>query len=160
MPGLLQIQFDSFEWFKREGLRELFAEISPIEDFTGKRLSLEFIVPDNAFGEPKQSEEVCRQRNATYAAPMTVKARLTDKVTGEIIEKDVFMGDFPIMTCDGTFIINGTERVVVSQLVRSAGAYYTLEEDVATGKKLAGGKLIPLRGAWLEFETSNKNVLS
>jgi DNA-directed RNA polymerase subunit beta len=160
LPGLLQIQFESFAWFQQEGLRELFAEISPIEDFTGKRFSLEFVVPEQPFGEPKLSEEVCRQRNATYTSPLNVKARLTNKVTGEILEKEVFMGDFPIMTQDGTFIINGSERVVVSQLVRSSGAYYTLDEDAVTGKRLAGARLIPLRGAWLEFETSNKHQLS
>ncbi|HZR43129.1 MAG TPA: DNA-directed RNA polymerase subunit beta, partial [Ktedonobacteraceae bacterium] len=160
MPNLIQLQIDSFEWFKKEGLRELFAEISPIEDFTGKNLSLELIVPAEPFGPPKYSEEVCRERDTTYAAPLTVKARLTFKETGEIIEKDLFMGDFPTMTQQGTFIINGTERVVVSQLVRSAGAYFTLDEDLTTGKKLAGAKLIPNRGAWLEFDTSNKNMLS
>src|SRR5579884_2679238 len=97
MPGLIQIQLDSFEWFKQEGLRELFEEISPIEDFTGKNLKLEFIVPPEPFGKPKYSEDECRDRDATYAAPLTVKARLTNKETGEIIEKDIFMGDFPLM---------------------------------------------------------------
>ncbi len=160
MPGLIQIQLDSFEWFKKEGLRELFEEISPIEDFTGKNLSLEFIVPPEPFGKPKYSEDECRDRDATYAAPLNVKARLVNKETGEIIEKDVFMGDFPLMTKDGTFIINGAERVVVSQLVRSPGVYFTVDEDVSTGKKLYSAKLIPGRGAWLEFETSNKNLLT
>jgi DNA-directed RNA polymerase subunit beta len=160
MPGLIQIQLDSFEWFKKEGLRELFAEISPIEDFTGKNLSLEFIVPPEPFGKPKYTEDECRDRDATYAAPLNVKARLVSKETGEIIEKDVFMGDFPLMTKDGTFIINGAERVVVSQLVRSPGVYFTVDEDVSTGRKLYSAKLIPARGAWLEFETSNKNLLT
>jgi DNA-directed RNA polymerase subunit beta len=160
MPGLIQIQLDSFEWFKREGLRELFEEISPIEDFTGKNLSLEFIVPPDPFGKPKYSEDECRDRDATFAAPLNVKARLINKETGEIIEKDVFMGDFPLMTTDGTFIINGAERVVVSQLVRSPGVYFTVDEDATTGKKLYAAKLIPGRGAWLEFETSNKNLLT
>jgi len=160
MPGLIQIQLDSFEWLKSEGLRECFEDISPIEDFTGKSLSLEFVVPPLPFGAPKFSEDICRERNATYAAPLTVKARLSSKETGEIIERDVFMGDFPMMTKEGTFIINGSERVVVSQLVRSPGAYFTVEEDSATGKRLAGGKLIPNRGAWLEFETSTKNIIS
>jgi DNA-directed RNA polymerase, beta subunit/140 kD subunit len=160
MPGLIQIQLDSFEWFKREGLRELFQEISPIEDFTGKNLSLEFIVPPEPFGKPKYSEDECRDRDATFAAPLNVKARLINKETGEIIEKDVFMGDFPLMTTDGTFIINGAERVVVSQLVRSPGVYFTVDEDATTGKKLFAAKLIPGRGAWLEFETSNKNLLT
>jgi DNA-directed RNA polymerase subunit beta len=160
MPGLIQIQLDSFEWFKKEGLRELFEEISPIEDFTGKNLSLEFIVPPEPFGKPKYSEDECRDRDATFAAPLTVKARLINKETGEIIEKDIFMGDFPLMTRQGTFIINGAERVVVSQLVRSPGVYFTVDEDATTGKKLFAAKLIPARGAWLEFETSNKNLLT
>ncbi len=160
MPGLIQIQLDSFEWFKKEGLRELFEEISPIEDFTGKNLSLEFIVPPEPFGKPKYSEDECRERDATYNAPLTVKARLINKETGEIIEKDIFMGDFPLMTKEGTFIINGAERVVVSQLVRSPGVYFTVDEDASTGKKLFAAKLIPGRGAWLEFETSNKNLLT
>ncbi|HLZ58746.1 MAG TPA: DNA-directed RNA polymerase subunit beta [Ktedonosporobacter sp.] len=160
MPGLIQIQLDSFEWFKKEGLRELFEEISPIEDFTGKNLSLEFIVPPEPFGKPKYSEDECRDRDATYSAPLNVKARLINKETGEIIEKDIFMGDFPLMTKEGTFIINGAERVVVSQLVRSPGVYFTVDEDATTGKKLFAAKLIPGRGAWLEFETSNKNLLT
>jgi len=160
MPSLIQVQLDSFDWFKREGLKELFAEISPIEDFTNKNLKLEFVVPDQPFGEPKYTEDQCRERDATYAAPLYVKARLTYKETGEIQEKDIFMGDFPLMTQEGTFIINGAERVVVSQLVRSPGVYFTAEEDPATGHKLFAAKLIPNRGAWLEFETSNKNILS
>jgi DNA-directed RNA polymerase subunit beta len=160
MPDLTQIQIDSFEWFEREGLHELFAEISPIEDFTGKNLSLEFIVPPDPFGKPKCSEDECRERGATYAAPLRVIARLTNKQTGEIIEKGIFMGDFPLMTEQGTFIINGTERVVVSQLVRSPGVYFTTDEDATTGRKLFAAKLIPDRGAWLEFETSNKNLLT
>jgi len=160
MPGLIQIQLDSFEWFKKEGLRELFDEISPIEDFTGKNLKLEFIVPPEPFGTPKYTEDECRDRDATYSAPLTVRARLTNKETGEIIEKDIFMGDFPLMTKEGTFIINGAERVVVSQLVRSPGVYFTADEDASTGRRLYAAKLIPGRGAWLEFETSNKNLLT
>ena len=160
MPGLIQIQLDSFAWFRQEGLRELFEEISPIEDFTGKNLSLEFIVPPEPFGKPKYSEDECRDRDATYAAPLHVNARLTNKETGEIIEKEIFMGDFPLMTKEGTFIINGAERVVVSQLVRSPGVYFTADEDATTGRRLFAAKLIPARGAWLEFETSNKNLLT
>jgi DNA-directed RNA polymerase subunit beta len=160
MPGLIQIQLDSFEWFKKEGLRELFEEISPIEDFTGKNLKLEFFVPPEPFGKPKYTEDECRDRDTTFSAPLTVKARLTSKETGEIIEKDIFMGDFPLMTKEGTFIINGAERVVVSQLVRSPGVYFTSDEDVTTGRRLYAAKLIPGRGAWLEFETSNKNLLT
>jgi len=160
MPNLIQVQLDSFDWFKREGLRELFAEISPIEDFTNKNLRLEFIVPEEPFGKPKYSEDECRERDATFAAPLTIKARLTNKETNTIIEKDIFMGDFPLMTREGTFIINGAERVVVSQLVRSPGAYFTADEDIATGRKLFATKLIPNRGAWLEFETSTKHIIA
>jgi DNA-directed RNA polymerase subunit beta len=160
MPSLIQVQIDSFAWFKREGLRELFAEISPIEDFTGKNLKLEFIVPDDAFEEPKYTEDQCRERDATYAAPLYLTVRLTYKETGVIQEKRIFMGDFPLMTKEGTFIINGAERVVVSQLVRSPGVYFTSDDDPSTGRPLFAAKLIPNRGAWLEFETSNKDLLS
>jgi DNA-directed RNA polymerase subunit beta len=129
-------------------------------------MSLEFIVPDEPFGKPKYSEADCRLRDMTYSAPLTVKARLVKKVTaegeplGEITEQEVFMGDFPLMTEQGTFIINGAERVVVSQLVRSPGVYFTVEEDASTGRALWGAKLIPNRGAWLEFETSTRDVLT
>jgi DNA-directed RNA polymerase subunit beta len=160
MPSLIQVQIDSFEWFKREGLKELFAEISPIEDFTGKNLKLEFIVPNDAFEEPKYTEDQCRERDATYAAPLYVTVRLTYKETGVIQEKRIFMGDFPLMTKEGTFIINGAERVVVSQLVRSPGVYFTSDNDPSTGRPLFAAKLIPNRGAWLEFETSNKDLMS
>src|SRR5215471_20853975 len=160
MPNLIQVQLDSFSWFKREGLRELFAEISPIEDFTSKNLKLEFIVPDEPFEEPKYTEDQCRERDATYAAPLYVTVRLTYKETGVIQEKRIFMGDFPLMTKEGTFIINGAERVVVSQLVRSPGVYFTSENDPSTGRPLFAAKLIPNRGAWLEFETSNKDLMS
>jgi DNA-directed RNA polymerase subunit beta len=160
MPSLIQVQLSSFEWFKHTGLKELFEEISPIQDFTGKNLELEFIVPDEPFEEPKYTEDQCRERDATYSAALYVKARLTYKETGQIVEKDIFMGDFPLMTKDGTFIINGAERVVVSQLVRSPGVYFTADEDPTTGRQLFAAKLIPNRGAWLEFETSNKNLLS
>jgi DNA-directed RNA polymerase subunit beta len=160
MPSLIQVQVDSYAWFKREGLKELFAEISPIEDFTGKNLKLEFIVPDDAFEEPKYTEDQCRERDITYAAPLYVTVRLTYKETGVIQEKRIFMGDFPLMTKEGTFIINGAERVVVSQLVRSPGVYFTSENDLSTGRPLFAAKLIPNRGAWLEFETSNKDLMS
>ncbi len=160
IPNLIQVQLRSFEWFKREGLRELFNEISPIEDFTGKNLRLEFIVPENPFDPPKHSEQECRERDMTYAAPLKVRARLTIKQTGEIKESQIYMGDFPLMTDQGTFIINGAERVVVSQLVRSPGVYFQADEDPATGRLLFMAKLIPTRGAWLEFETSNKDVIT
>jgi len=165
LPNLIQMQLDSFRQFQRDGIRELFEEISPITDFAGK-MSLEFIVPNDPFGKPKYSEEECRLRDMTFSAPLTVRARLVKKVTaegeplGEITEQEVFMGDFPLMTEQGTFIINGAERVVVSQLVRSPGVYFTAEEDLATGRQLWGAKLIPNRGAWLEFETSVRDVLT
>src|SRR5436309_16077301 len=160
MPGLIQIQLDSFEWFRKEGLHELFDEISPIEDFTGKNLKLEFIVPPEPYGKPKYSEDECRDRDTTYSAPLTVKARLTNKERGEIIEKDIFMGDFPLMTQEGTFIINVAERVVVSQLVRSPGVYFTTEEDPASGRDVCMWQVIPSRGAWLVFEPTSRDVMS
>src|SRR5919199_6463364 len=158
MPNLIQIQVDSFDWFKNTGLRELFEEISPITDFTGKNMELEF--KDYTFGEPRYSVYECRQRDMTYAAPLRVRVQLKIKETGEIKENEIFMGDFPLMTDNGTFVINGAERVVVSQLVRSPGVYFTIEEDPTTGRRLCVGKLIPSRGAWLEFETSNRDLLS
>ncbi len=158
IPHLISMQLSSFEWFKSDGLRELFDEISPIEDFTGTRMKLRF--GDYSFGEPKYPELECRERDMTYSAPLRVNVQLEVKETGEVKEQELFMGDFPLMTPNGTFVINGAERVVVSQLVRSPGVYFTLETDPTTGRDLCYGKLIPNRGAWLEFETSNKNVLS
>jgi DNA-directed RNA polymerase subunit beta len=168
IPNLIAIQQQSFQWFLAEGLRELFAEISPILDFTSKNMELELAVqgpngePGYSFGEPKLSEEECRDRDSTFAAPLRVRMRLTIKsgeAAGEIKEQEIFMGDFPMMTANGTFVINGAERVVVSQLVRSPGVYFTVDEDASSGRPLCQGKLIPSRGAWLEFETSNKDVL-
>ncbi|HST05948.1 MAG TPA: DNA-directed RNA polymerase subunit beta, partial [Chloroflexia bacterium] len=158
MPNLIKVQIDSFNWFKNQGLQELFEEISPITDFTGKNMELRFL--DYHFGEPRYSVLECRQRDMTYAAPLRVRVQLLIKETGEIKESEIFMGDFPLMTETGTFVINGAERVVVSQLVRSPGVYFTAAEDPNTGRKLFGAKLIPNRGAWLEFETSNRDVLS
>jgi len=158
VPNLIQVQIDSFDWFLNAGLRELLHDISPIQDFTGSRLDLSF--KDYNFKTPKYNEHECRQREMTYAAPLYVKVQLLVKETGEIKEQDLFFGEFPLMTQQGTFIINGAERVVVSQLLRSPGVYFTLEEDVTSGRQLGLGKLIPDRGAWLEFETSNKDVLS
>jgi DNA-directed RNA polymerase subunit beta len=158
LPHLIQIQVDSYEIFKREGLRELFDEISPIADFTGNRLEMRFA--DYSFGEPKYDQEECRERDATFSAPLKVNVELLVKETGEIKEQEIFMGDFPLMTEKGTFIINGAERVVVSQLVRSPGVYLTLERDATSGRDLCYAKLIPNRGAWLEFETSNKDVVA
>ncbi len=159
MPNLIEVQLQSFRWFQTEGLRELFEEISPIQDYSNK-MELEFSVPDEPFGKPKYTASQCRELDLTYAAPLNVRAKLHIKETGEIIEKTIFMGDFPLMTPQGTFIINGSERVVVSQLVRSPGVYFTSETDPASGRSLYMAKVIPNRGAWLEFETSNKNVLT
>ncbi|MGI8848356.1 MAG: DNA-directed RNA polymerase subunit beta [Candidatus Dormibacteria bacterium] len=159
--NLIQTQLDSFEWFRREGLRELFDELNPITDYTGKNYELRFM--DYEFGDPKYDEEECRQRDMTYSAPLRIQTRLhikTGENAGEIKEAEVFMGDFAMMTEQGTFIINGTERVVVSQLVRSPGVYFTANEDRATGRRLHSAKLIPNRGAWLEIETSSKDILT
>src|SRR5579875_2211908 len=158
LKDLIATQLDSFNWFKTEGLRELFDEINPITDYTGKNFELRFL--DFEFGPPKFSVEECRNRDQTYAAPLRIRTRLTIKETGEIKESDVYMGDFAMMTDEGTFIVNGTERVVVSQLVRSPGVYFTATEDPATGRRLFGAKLIPNRGAWLEIETSAKDVIT
>jgi len=157
LPRLTEVQLRSFEWFKTEGLRELFAEITPIVSFN-KNLELHF--GDFYFGEPKYPEDECRERDITFSAPLWVKVKLVNRDTGEISEQEVFMGDFPLMTESATFIINGSERVVVSQLIRSPGVYFTVEEDRATGRELAGAKLIPSRGAWLEFETSKRDIIS
>ncbi len=209
VPNLIQVQLDSSDWFKREGLLELFEEINPIQDFSGTRMELRFrkslpprmaegetlaapavdadgvILLDKgtlltsehvkqleaaglrevellpyAFGEAKFSERECRDRDMTYAAPLRVNVELKMKESEEIKEQELFFGDFPLMTPTGTFVINGAERVVVSQLVRSPGVYFTLEQDPSTGRQLCFGKLIPNRGAWLEFETSSRNVIS
>ncbi len=158
LPNLIQTQTQSFDWFVKTGLRELLDEITPITDFTGKNLELHF--RDYYFEEPKFDEEECRTRDLTYARPLKVEVDLVIKETDEVKHQTVFMGDFPWMTEQGTFIINGAERVVVSQLVRSPGVYYTGVEDLATGRPLFAAKVIPNRGAWLEFETSNKDLLS
>jgi len=161
VADLIETQIRSFNWFKREGLRELFEEINPITDYTGKNYELKFL--DYEFGQPKFDKEECRNRDMTFAAPLRINTRLTIRTgenAGEIKESEVFMGDFPIMTEEGTFIVNGTERVVVSQLVRSPGIYFTSSEDRASGRMLYAAKLIPNRGAWLEIETSAKDVLT
>ncbi|MBC2721293.1 DNA-directed RNA polymerase subunit beta [Desulfosporosinus sp.] len=155
MPNLIEIQQNSYRWFLDEGLRDMFRDISPIQDFTGN-LVLEFV--DYSLGEAKYQVEECKERDVTYAAPLRVKVRLINKETGEVKEQEVFMGDFPLMTDKGTFIINGAERVIVSQLVRSPGVYYAEQID-PSGKKLYGATVIPNRGAWLEFETDvNDNI--
>jgi DNA-directed RNA polymerase subunit beta len=158
LPNLIQTQTESFEWFVSTGLRELLDEITPITDFTGKNLELHF--REFYFEDPKFNEEECRTRDLTYARPLKVEVDLVIKETDEVKHQTVFMGDFPWMTDQGTFIINGAERVVVSQLVRSPGVYYTAAEDPSTGRLLHAAKVIPNRGAWLEFETSNKDLLS
>ena len=162
VPNLIQVQIDSFELLKTEGLRELFEEISPIEDFPGGRFELSF--EDHYFEEPKYTEQECREKEITYSAPMHVTVKLRIKAAGpsqgEVKEQVLFIGDIPMMTSTGTFVINGAERVVVSQLVRSPGVYFTTDTDDRTGRLLAAAKLIPYRGAWMEFDTSNKNVIS
>src|SRR3990170_4208107 len=215
IPHMIRIQLDAYRWFQEEGLQELLGEVSPIQDFTGKRMELRFareIAPADplekpedyvglvpladvkldrrtlarqgepitlevaqelrkakvasvpvrpySFGKPKYSQEECRERDMTYSAPLKVWVQLLVKETGEVKEQELFMGDFPLMTEYGTFIVNGAERVVVAQLVRSPGCYFTLEQDNTSGRALCHAKLIPSRGAWLEFETSNKNVVS
>ena len=157
LPRLTEIQLNSFAWFKEEGLRELLDEISPIVSFN-RNLELHF--NKFWFGEPKYLEQECRERDMTFAAPLWIRVQLRNHDTGEISESDVFTGDFPLMTEAGTFIINGAERVVVSQLIRSPGVYFTVDEDRATGREMCMAKLIPSRGAWLEFETSRRDVLS
>ncbi|HHV60895.1 MAG TPA: DNA-directed RNA polymerase subunit beta [Clostridiaceae bacterium] len=156
MPNLIEVQKNSYKYFLEHGLREVFRDVSPITDYTGN-LILEFI--DYSLDEkPKYSLLECKERDTTYSAPLKVKVRLINKETGEVKEQEIFMGDFPLMTDNGTFIINGAERVVVSQLVRSPGIYYNMEFD-KTGKKLFSSTVIPNRGAWLEYETDSNDVL-
>src|SRR5919112_4515817 len=157
VPNLIELQLQSFRWFIDRGLRELFDEISPIKDFTGKVMELQFL--DYEFGDPKYSEEECRTKDLKYSRPLYVNVELLIKETGEIQRQRVYMGDYPWMTDQGTFVINGAERVVVSQLVRSPGVYYSEVEDPTSGRMLYSAKVIPNRGAWLEFETNNKDQL-
>jgi len=157
VPNLIAIQRDSFDWFLSEGLRETFSDISPIEDFTGT-LAVEFGAHE--FGDPKYSVDECKEKDMSYQAPLFVEVRFINKETGEIKEQQVFMGDFPLMTDRGTFVINGTERVVVSQLVRSPGVYYAEEMDKTTDKINYTAKVIPARGAWLELETDKRDIVS
>ncbi len=157
VPNLIAIQTDSFEWFKTEGLAQAFADMSPIENTT-KDLCVEF--GKHEFGEPKFAVDECKDKDVSYQAPLFVEIRFINRVTGEIKEQDVFMGDFPLMTPRGTFIINGTERVVVSQLVRSPGVYFSTEPDRTSDKTIYNAKIIPSRGAWLEFETDKRDLLS
>ena len=155
MPDLIEIQRDSYEWFLKTGLMETFEEVSPIVDFSGT-LELRFMNP--SFGEPKYSIEECKDRDTTYAAPLRMGVMLLNKETGELKEQEVFMGDFPLMTDQGTFVINGAERVIVSQLVRSPGVYYNMDIDTS-GKKLFGCTVIPNRGAWMELENDANDIM-
>ena len=156
MPNLIEIQKDSYQWFLDEGLREVFRDISPITDFAGN-LSLEFVDFTLCRNEIKYTIEECKERDATYAAPLRVKVRLSNKDKEKIIEHEIFMGDLPLMTDTGSFVINGAERVIVSQLVRSPGIYYGIDHD-KTGKELYSCTVIPNRGAWLEYETDSNDV--
>ena len=168
LPRLIEVQLKSFRWFQEEGLAQLFDEISPIESFNG---NLKLYFPGSKareaqfdlsyrFGEPKYSEEECLERDITYAAPLHVDVVLHNLENGQVIKSEIFLGDFPLMTADGTFIINGTERVVVSQLIRSPGVYFDIEEDRKTGRRLCMAKMIPDRGAWMEFETRKSDYLT
>src|SRR6201993_4072123 len=155
LPNLVDHQNKSFQWFVDEGLGELLAEISPIDDYTGGKLSLRF--KDYKFGAPKLAEAVARENNVSYEAPLMATVELTNKVTGEVKEQEIYLGDYPWMTSRGTFVINGAERVVVSQLIRSAGVFFTSDQHGAS--TLYGAKVIPGRGAWLEFETAANGTL-
>ncbi|MCR5672265.1 MAG: DNA-directed RNA polymerase subunit beta [Lachnospiraceae bacterium] len=156
MPNLIEVQKDSYQWFLDEGLKEVFADISPITDYSGQ-LSLEFVDFKLCEEDVKYSIEECKERDATYAAPLKVRVRLYNKTDDKIIEHEIFMGDLPLMTATGTFVINGAERVIVSQLVRSPGIYYGITHD-KFGKKLYSCTVIPNRGAWLEYETDSNDV--
>ena len=156
LPNLVEIQTNSYKWFKEVGIKEVFEDIYPITNFN-ETLSLEFV--DCTFDEAKYSVEESKDRDANYAAPIRASLRLVNSGTGEIKEQEVFMGDFPLMTDSGTFIINGAERVIVSQLVRSPGAYFADALD-KSGKTVFNGSIIPSRGTWLEFETDAKDVLN
>ena len=156
MPNLIEVQKDSYKWFLDEGMKEVFDDISPIEDYSGK-LSLEFVDFTLCEDDVKYSIEECKERDATYAAPLKVRVRLHNRENGEVSEHEIFMGDLPIMTDTGTFVINGAERVIVSQLVRSPGIYYGIAHD-KLGKELYSCTVIPNRGAWLEYETDSNDI--
>lgn len=158
IPNLIQVQLDSYRWFMEEALEDLFDEVSPIHDFTGTRLELRFIGYE--FRTPLISTAQCYQRDMTYSAPLYVRAQLLVKETGEIKEQEIFFGDIPLMTEKGTFIISGAERVIVNQLIRSPGVYFSVQEDPISGRSVCSAKLIPEHGTWLEFETSNRDIIS
>ncbi len=155
LPSLVDHQNKSFQWFIEEGLSELLAEISPIEDYTGAKLTLNF--KDYHFEEPKITETEARENNISFDAPLKANVELINKVTGEVKEQEIYLGDYPWMTERGTFVINGAERVVVSQLIRSAGVFFTADPHGTTN--LYGAKVIPGRGAWLEFETAASGAI-
>ena len=157
LPQLISVQLNSYQWFQEEGLKQLFSEITPIISYN-KNLELHF--GDYRFGEPTFTVKECRDRESTYNMPLYVQVKLVNRETGEIQEQEVFMGDFPKMTENATFIYNGAERVIVSQLIRSPGAYFMADEDRQTGRRMCSAKIIPYRGAWLEFETSKRDVIS
>ena len=156
LPNLISVQRESFERFKDEGLREAFKESSPIQS---QNHVLEVTFGEHQFGDPAHTVEECREKDMTYQAPLLTDVRLTNKETGEIKEQEIFMGDFPLQTPHGTFIIGGTERVIVSQLVRSPGVYFDRSQDRTSDKEVFGAKIIPSRGAWLEFEIDKRDVL-
>ena len=156
MPNLFEVQKNSYNWFLEEGLNEVFKDISPISDYNG-HLSLEFVGYKLCRDDVKYTIEECKERDATYAAPLKVTVRLHDKQTDKLIEHEIFMGDLPLMTETGTFVINGAERVIVSQLVRSPGIYFDIQND-KYGKELYTSQVIPNRGAWLEYETDSNDV--
>ena len=158
IPDLIQVQRNSFRWFQEEGLKELFEEISPIQDYTNTRLELHVV--DYEFREPQHSILECLERGLTYSSPIHVTAQLVVKETGEIKQQELFFGDFPLMTNNGTFIISGVERVVVNQLTRFPGVYFTLDRDPSSGRELGCAKLVAEHGAWLDFDTSNRDVIS
>ncbi|MFH1775716.1 MAG: DNA-directed RNA polymerase subunit beta [Chloroflexota bacterium] len=158
IPSLIEVQLGSYRWFLEEGIKKLLDDVSPVKDFTGNKLELSFVSYE--FRGPHYSEEECHERDLTYSAPLYVRARLLVKQTGEISEQDLFFGDIPLITAKGTFITSGAERVVVSQLLRSPGVYFTVEEEASSGRGLCHAKLIPARGAWLEVETSKRDVVA
>ncbi len=155
LPNLIEVQLVSYAWFLKKGLRELFDEVSPIKDYSGKDLSISFL--DYFLDEPKHSERKAKENGLSYEAPLRVKVRLENKKTGEIKDQEIYLGDFPVMTKRGTFVVNGVERVIVSQIIRSAGVFFTT--TVAKGRKFFGAKIIPNRGAWIEFETDVDNAI-
>ncbi|MCX6779842.1 MAG: DNA-directed RNA polymerase subunit beta, partial [Candidatus Magasanikbacteria bacterium] len=155
LPNLIEIQTDSYNWFTKIGIKELFEEVSPITDFSGR--NLELYLEDYYLDEPRFDEVTCKKRNVSYEAPLRITARLLNKNTNQSKSQEIYLGDIPMMTQRGTFIVNGIERVIVSQLIRSAGAFFTAEN--VRGRRYYGAKIIPNRGAWLEIETDQNNAL-